>query len=81
VSVNGSAPITIFDPTNPYSGETPAQLTAEIVNGPNGQRLGLKVHLPNATVVVLLAKDDATAWRDAISGKLAEMNGLILPGG
>lgn len=81
VPVNGSSPISIFDPTNPYSGETPAAITVEIVNGPGGQRLGLKVHLPNTTVVVLLARDDAAAWRDAISQGIAGMNGLIMPGG
>lgn len=80
VPVNGSRP-TIFDPTNPFSGETPAQLTAEVVNGPAGQRLGLKIHLPNTTVVVLLSKADGEQWRDALSAKLAEMIGLILPGG
>ena len=82
VPVNGSAPQPppFFDPTNPYNGEVPAQLTTDVVNGPVGQRLGLKIHIPNTTLVLVLAKDDATAWRDALSAGISRMNGLILPG-
>ena len=69
------------DPNHPFVGEVPAFLVTEVVPTPGGQRLALAVRVPNTTVSVLLAKDDALRWADQIRAEVAKMNGLILPGG
>lgn len=81
MSVNGHGPVqsAVFDPLNPWPAEVPAQLVTEVVNGPNGQRLGLCIRIPNSTTSVLLVKDDALKWADQIRAEVAKMNGLILP--
>lgn len=75
------AHVPIFDSGNPYIMDVPAMLATDLVNGPSGQKLALTLRIPNTTVTVMLAKDDAERWVDQIRGGLAKMNGLILPGG
>lgn len=72
--------VPLFDAGNPYIGEVPAMQAMELIDTPNGQRLALTLRIPNTTVTVLLAQDDAKRWRDQLSSKIAEMNGLIIPG-
>lgn len=77
---HGPQPVALFDPGHPFTGnEMPAQLVTEVVDTNGGQRLAMTVRIPNTTVSVLLAKDDALRWADQIRSKVAEMNGLILP--
>jgi hypothetical protein len=73
------APHFLMDPSNPYISDYPAMLDAELVDSPKGQRLMLTFRVANTTLSVPLAKDDAMNWRDVISKKISEMNGLILP--
>lgn len=68
-----------MDPSNPYINDYPAMLDVELVQSPRGQRLMLTIRSANTTLSVPLAKDDAENWRDAITKKISEMNGLILP--
>lgn len=75
------ANVPIFDQGNPYITDVPAMLATELVNGSGGQRLALTIRIPNGTVTVILAKDNAETWRDQISSEIAKMNGLIIPGG
>lgn len=69
----------LFDAGHPYIMDVPAALATELVDGPNGQRLGLTIRIPNTTVTVMLAKDDAQRWVDQIRGDIARMSGLIIP--
>jgi hypothetical protein len=81
-SPNGHGPqmVALFDPGHPFTGhEVPAQLVTEVVDTTGGQRMALTVRIPNTTVSMLLAKDDALQWAEQIRSKVAEMNGLILP--
>jgi hypothetical protein len=81
-SQNGHGPqaVAVFDPGHPFTGnQVPAQLVTELVQTTRGQMMALTLRIPNTTVSVLLAKDDAQMWADQIRSKIAEMNGLILP--
>jgi len=79
--VTGAQPGSWRDLDHPFVGEVPAFLVTEVVPTLGGQRLALAVRVPNTTVSVLLAKDDALRWADQIRAEVAKMNGLILPGG
>lgn len=71
-----------FDAGNGLLGETPAQLTAVLMDTPGGQRLGLTIRTPSTTVTVLLNSEDAQAWARNLSGAAAQMSssGLIVAG-
>lgn len=79
---NGSSPpvVPVFDPSHPFTGHhVPAVLSTDVVQTTGGQMLALAVRIPNTTVSLLLAKDDALRWADQIRAAVGTMNGLILP--
>lgn len=70
----------VFDPGHPMGAmDAPFWWSMDLVTGPAGQRLAVTLRLPNTTVTVIMAKDEATNLREQLSAKLAEMTGLIVP--
>lgn len=81
-SPNGDGPqqVPVFDPAHPFTGHhVPAALSTDVVQTTGGQMLALTVRIPNTTVSLLLAKDDAIRWADQVRAAVGTMNGLILP--
>lgn len=68
------------DTGNGLLSETPAQLTASLMDTPRGQRMALTVRTASTTLTVLLGRDDAEQWGQLISTMAGQMSGLILAG-
>jgi hypothetical protein len=75
---SGAAP---YDQTNRLLGETPAEMTASVVQTSAGQRLALTFRTASTTFTVFPDRAVANAWRGMITSAVAEMNGFIVPPG
>jgi hypothetical protein len=69
-----------FDTGNGLLGETPAQLSAALMDTPAGQRMVLTVRTASTTLSVLLARDDVRDWAQLIKSVGDQMSGLIVAG-
>lgn len=72
--------VPLVDQGNPYIGEVPAMMVTDVIETVNGQRIMATFRIPNTTVSISLAKDDAQRWVDQLRRDIARMNGLIIPG-
>jgi hypothetical protein len=69
-----------FDPTNPHLTETPATLTASVIQTTVGPRLALTIRHTAGSATVFLARDNAIEWGQVIQRAASQMSGLIVPG-